>query len=145
MLFLLKRTVMGGIAGLLVLTALGLGLRHLLGDSAPPLSFTVRTVCLGAAVCGVVLLSDALIHFILWRVCGEPYRRRYRELADVFRSQSVFAIATGGLMAGIGEELVFRGLLLTPWYLIPAAVVFGGLHQLPAPLSRFTIWFIWEG
>jgi membrane protease YdiL (CAAX protease family) len=145
MLFLLKRSVAGGLCGLLVLASLGLLLRHLLGDSVPRLALTIPAVCTGFVVCGAVFISDAAIHGTLWRLGGESYRHSYRELASIFRGQTLFAILTGALMAGIGEELVFRGLSASPWFLVPAGIVFGLLHHLGRPLRLFTLWFVWEG
>jgi hypothetical protein len=145
MFFLLKRTVAGGLAGLLVLGVLGVGLRRLLGDSVPPLSLTWSAVWTGCAVCGVVLVSDGLIHGTLWLAWGEGYRRRYRELAGLFRGQSLAAALTGALMAGVGEELVFRGMSASPGVLFPAAVVFGLAHHVRRSLWGFTVWSVWEG
>ena len=145
MFFLLKRTVAGGLAGLMVLSALALALRYLLGDRVPPLSLTTNNVLTGCAVCAVVLASDGLIHGSLWLTWGEPYRRGYRELAGVFRGQSFAAVVTGALLAGVGEELIFRGLSTSPFVLFPAALVFGLLHHVRRSLWGFTLWSVWEG
>ena len=145
MLFRLKFTVAGALVGLLVLASLGLLLRHLLGNSVPPLVLTVEAARTGLVVCCAVLLSDALVHGTLWLLWGKPYRRAYHDLAAVFRGQSALAILIGALMAGIGEEMVFRGLSTSPWFLFPAAVVFGLLHHLGGSLRGFTLWFVWEG
>jgi membrane protease YdiL (CAAX protease family) len=144
MLFTLKRTWAGGLLGLVVLAALGLGLRRLLGTGAEagPLP---AAVVLGVAAFAVVLTSDVLLHGLFLLLFGAPYRRRHRELAQVFRGQTAAAILAGALMAGCGEELVFRGLGTGPAYLAVAAVVFGLLHHFRRSLWPFTVWAMWQG
>jgi len=64
---------------------------------------------------------------------------------ELFRGQRLPAIVLGAGMAGVGEELVFRGLSLEPAYLIGGAVVFGLLHHVRASLWPFTVWAIYQG
>ena len=144
MLFLLKRTWPGGLVGLAGLALLGLGLRRLVPEP-PPLRLAPRTAALGLAVFALVLCSDGLLHGLLLLLGGERYRRLHLKLAEVFRGQTVVALATGAAMAGVGEELVFRGLGSGPVYLGASAVVFGLLHHLGGRLWPFTFWAIWEG
>lgn len=144
MLFLLKRTWPGGLAGLAVLALLGLGLRRLVPDP-PPWQLSPRTAGLGLAVFALVLCSDGLLHGLLLLLGGARYRRLHRELAEVFRGQTTVALATGAAMAGLGEELVFRGLGSGLVYLGASAIVFGLLHHLGGRLWPFTLWAIWEG
>jgi membrane protease YdiL (CAAX protease family) len=144
MLFLLKRRWQTALAGLAVLAALGLGLRGLLRD-VPPLGFSAEAVLLGAGVFAAVLASDVALHGLFCLGFGAAYRRRHRELAEVFRGQSLAAILAGSLMAGVGEELVFRGLGSGPVYLTVAAVLFGGLHHIRASLWPFTPWAVYQG
>ena len=145
MLFLLKRTIPPALIALAALTALGLLLRWWIGDTVPPLRFTPYLVLLGLGVCGAALVGDALIHGGLSLAFGRPYQERYRELAGIFRGQSVAALFAGALMAGVGEELVFRGLSRSPAVLLPLAVAFGLLHHVRRRLWPFTLWSIWEG
>ncbi len=144
MLFLLKRTWAGALAGLVILALLGFGAR-IAFDLGPPLLFTWHNAFLGVLAVGVVLGSDGLIHGLGLLVVGEPYRRRHRALAEVFRGQSAAAILAGATMAGVGEEAVFRGLGADLRYLIPSAVVFGLLHHIRRDLWPFTVWAMWEG
>jgi membrane protease YdiL (CAAX protease family) len=144
MLFLLKRTWPGALAGLAVLALLGVSLRHLLA-TGPPVDASWESVVLGVAVVGAVLVSDVSLHGLFCLVFGQPYRRRHRELAEVFRGQSFAAILAGAAMAGFGEEWVFRGLGSGPVYLIASAVVFGLLHHVRRSLWPFTLWAVWEG
>jgi len=146
MLFLLKRSLAVSLPALAVLVLLGLGLRQVV-PSPTPFEFTpaLRLVLTGAAICGVVLCSDALIHGVLWLLFGDWYLQRYEKLAGVFRQQSRSGLVAGALMAGLGEELVFRGLTLSPLPLLGLAVLFGLLHHIRWELWPFTLWSIWEG
>jgi membrane protease YdiL (CAAX protease family) len=144
MLFVLKRTWAGGLAGLALLALLGLALRHFLG-SAPPIDPSLRNALLGLAVFGGVLASDVSLHGLFCLVFGAAYRRRQRELAEVFRGQGLAAIVAGAAMAGLGEELVFRGLSFAPAYLIGSALAFGALHHVRRSLWPFTAWAVWQG
>jgi len=143
MLFLLKRTWRGGVAGLAIRTALGLGFR--LFADGPSISHSGWNILQGVGVVGAVLFSDASLHGLFCLVFGEAYRRRHGELAAMFRGQSMAAILTGAAMAGVGEELVFRGLSTDGRYLIASAVLFGLLHHIRRSLWPFTLWAIWEG
>lgn len=144
MLFLLKRTWGKALLALLVLGVLGLGLRWLLGTGPPLLEAPVQLLYGGAAF-GVMLLSDGALHLLLSGGWGRPYRLRYDELAEVFRGQSVPAMVVGAAMAGVGEELLFRGLGTGIPYLCFSAVVFGLLHHVRRSLWPFTCWSIWQG
>jgi membrane protease YdiL (CAAX protease family) len=144
MLFLLKRRWTGGLLGLAVLALLGVGLRLLLG-TGPPVTPSPGAALLGVAAFAVVVTSDVTLHGLFLAVFGAPYRRRHRELAEVFRDQSLAAILAGAAMAGLGEEVVFRGLATGPVYLAAAAVVFGLLHHIRGRLWPFTIWAAWQG
>jgi membrane protease YdiL (CAAX protease family) len=144
MLFLIKRDWTGGLLGLVVLAVLGVGLRLLLRDG-PPVSPSLTAALLGVAAFAVVVTSDVMLHGLFLVVFGAPYRRRHRELAEVFRNQSLAAILAGAAMAGLGEEVVFRGLAKGPVYLAVAAVVFGLLHHIRGRLWPFTVWAAWQG
>jgi membrane protease YdiL (CAAX protease family) len=144
MLFLLKRTWPTGLASLVVLCGVGLALRALLGGG-PSLEASAHAVLLGVGTFGIVLASDGALHGLFCAAFGARYRRRQRELAAVFRGQSVAAILAGAFMAGAGEELVFRGLSTNPAYLVGGAVVFGLLHHIRPTLWPFTVWAIWQG
>jgi membrane protease YdiL (CAAX protease family) len=143
MLFLLKKRFITAAAGLTVLTAVGLSLRAWLPGVL--IALTPAAFGLGVLVFLAVLLSDGTIHGLLLLIWGKEYRRRHRALASLFRGQAFAAILLGALMAGIGEELVFRGVSLSPTYLFGAAILFGLLHHIRLDLWPFTIWSIWQG
>jgi membrane protease YdiL (CAAX protease family) len=144
MLFVLKRTWPGGLGGLAFFALLGLALRHVL-DGVPPINPSWRNLLLGVAVVGAVLVGDVSLHGLFCLVFGQAYRRRHRELAEVFRGQSLAAILAGAAMAGLGEELVFRGLSVDGRFLAASAVVFGLLHHVRWLLWPFTLWAVWQG
>src|SRR5262249_46900125 len=130
--------------GLLVCALLGLGLRALVPEP-PPIEPSFESVRLGVLVVGLVLCSDALIHGVLLLLFGEKYLRLHRELTNVFSEQTYAAMFAGALMAGAGEELIFRGLSVYPVYLGSSAVVFGLLHHIRRNLWPFTLWAVWQG
>jgi membrane protease YdiL (CAAX protease family) len=144
MLFVLKRTWRGALAGFVVLTLLGLALRRFVPDPLP-LEFTLADTIWGVAVVGGVLVSDGLIHGLLLLIGRDRYRRKHRELVECFRGQTVVAILLGSLMAGVGEELCFRSLDGGPIYLFTSALIFGLLHHINRSLLLITIWSIWQG
>src|SRR5262245_4797649 len=120
MLFLLKRTGPTAAAALTVLLPLGLVLRRFLPDP-PPVTLSLQTLLTGTITCGLVLFSDGVIHGTLLLTFRNHYWRKYWELVEVFRGQTAWAILTGALLAGVGEELLFRGLSHAPVYLGTAA------------------------
>jgi len=144
MLFLLKRTVSGSLLGLLVLAILGLIARQFV-PAAVPVEFSFSQALTGIVIAGIVICSDGLIHGSLWLLFGQTYLGRYEQLASTFRQQTLAAMVCGALMAGGGEELVFRGLSPSPAVLLPGAVAFGLLHHIRRDLWPITIWSIWEG
>jgi len=143
MLFLLKKHWTTAILGLVALSLIALILRAF--HIGSPIELSFRAVYLGLGVLAVVLFSDVAIHGLLCLIWGDEYRRRHRELAGVFHDQSRAAILIGALMAGVGEEMVFRGISLSPAYLFGMAVLFGLLHHIRREVWPFTVWAIWQG
>ena len=144
MLFLLKRTWQGGLLGLALLVPLGLAGRHFLGD-VPPLNVSLETLGQGVAVFALVLLSDGILHQLITKLAGERYHRRFQEWAGLFQQQSRLAIVAGALLAGLGEELVFRGLTSRFDLLLLTTVLFGLLHHVRRDLWPFTLWAAYQG
>jgi membrane protease YdiL (CAAX protease family) len=91
---------------------------------------------LGLAV-GVALIVSS-------RISVQRYawaRRLHLELRPFAQTLSPTAIIVLGLLSSGGEELLFRG-LLQPWMgLLPQALLFGFLHQVPGR-SRW-VWASW--
>jgi CAAX protease family protein len=132
--------LMGGVA-LALIWAMGTPLLH-------PTPVTVKAWALdessahlwsltGGLVFGVfvVLLSRVTVQRFEWA------RRLHLELRPFARGLDRTGIIVLALLSAAGEELLFRG-LLQPWMgLVPQAVLFGLVHQMPGP-SRW-IWVTW--
>lgn len=104
-----------------------------LGGAIPAHCFSALLgVCVGAIG---VLTTKALVLRVGF---AARLHSELRPLALGLSTQMVVVLAT---TSSIGEEFVFRGLLL-PWIgLVPQAVLFGLLHQTGGP-SRW-VWVIW--
>lgn len=123
---------------------LGFGLRSQLSN-VPAFEISLAHALFGSVLFLAILASDVTIHLTLSKVFGEGYRRRHRELAAIFRGQTVAAMLTGALMAGVGEEMIFRGLSTQALELATAAAVFGILHHIRARFWPFTLWATYQG
>jgi len=144
MLFLLKRQWSTALLGLAVLGLLGVGIR-LSFVTGPDLGVSPRTALLGLGLLAVILASDGIIHVSLSLGFGERYLARYRDLAALFQGQTTGAMLAGAAMAGIGEELLFRGVSVRPIALIVSAVIFGAFHHIGRRFWPFTIWSAYQG
>jgi membrane protease YdiL (CAAX protease family) len=92
---------------------------------------------LGGLIFGliVVALSRLTVQRFAWA------RRLHLELRPFARGLDATGIIVLALLSSFGEELLFRG-LLQPWMgLVPQALLFGLVHQMPGP-SRW-IWASW--
>jgi membrane protease YdiL (CAAX protease family) len=145
MFFFLKKTVPRALAALAVLASIGLALRWLARVDLPSWPSSPWPFLTGLAIGGAMLVSDALIHNGLRLAFRESYLRLFHELAGEFRGQSGAAMIAGAAMAGVGEELVFRGWSTSLEVLLALAVSFGLLHYMRWRLWPFTLWSIWEG
>lgn len=83
----------------------------------------------------VVMLTRPMVARLGWA------RALHQELRPIARGISTTGIVVLALLSALGEELLFRG-LLHPWLgLVPQALVFGLVHQLPGK-SRW-VWVAW--
>lgn len=83
----------------------------------------------------VVVLSRLTVQRFEWA------RRLHLELRPFALGLDATGIVVLALLSAVGEELLFRG-LLQPWMgLVPQALLFGLVHQMPGP-SRW-IWVSW--
>lgn len=83
----------------------------------------------------VIALSRVTVQRFEWA------RRLHLELRPFAQGLDRTGIIVLALLSAAGEELLFRG-LLQPWMgLLPQAVLFGLVHQMPGP-SRW-IWVTW--
>jgi Type II CAAX prenyl endopeptidase Rce1-like len=122
-----------------------------LGRLWGPSGSMTQSIGLGVAAgitCGLINL---LTHRIL--LCSKPgsYARQFEKFAiDVIgRMRPIDAVA-GGIMAGLGEEPLFRGVLVPACGppvvgVIVAAIVFGLAHYLRREYLGFLVWGMCEG
>lgn len=91
---------------------------------------------LGLALATVVVLSTrVMVPKVAWA------RDLHGELRPFARTMTLPWIVTIAVLSAVGEELFFRGLLQPFIGLVPQAVLFGVLHQLPGK-SRWA-WLVW--
>ena len=107
------------------------------GDQLPALAW-------GVAATGPMLLGFWLIDRFAWGPLAALKADVERLVVPVFRNSSIVDLALVALAAGIGEEMLFRGLvqhglanwLAPPWgiwlALAIASAAFGGAHMLSA-------------
>ena len=129
--------VLGGVALLLVWSRRGSPLLHPAPRWAlPPESAHAWSLALGLVfACLLVLGSRFTVQRYEWA------RRLHAELRPFARGLSPMGLVVLAILSSLGEELLFRG-LLQPWMgLLPQALLFGIVHQLPGP-SRW-VWASW--
>jgi membrane protease YdiL (CAAX protease family) len=100
-----------------------------------------------AAVLGVVLAAsiDSVIYLVNWIAGFRPFLEAFSAgFPRLFGRISVQAIFAGGLLAALGEETLFRGILQREWGLLAAAVLFALAH-VGRGLTLFSIWALLEG
>ncbi len=61
------------------------------------------------------------------------------EIKDMFDSMSVADLVVISLLAGIGEEMIFRGVLQTRFGIVIASIVFGLMHSVSVAYVVVTI------
>jgi len=103
-----------------------------LGEGSAPLWSLGLGIAFGVAL---VVASRITVQRYTWA------RRLHLELQPFARSLSPSAVIVLALLSSAGEELLFRS-LLQPWMgLLPQALLFGLVHQLPGS-SRW-VWATW--
>jgi len=95
---------------------------------------------------GVLIASlDSTIFLINWMVGVHPFLRAFdRAFTLLFSRISFPAVIAGGLLAGLGEETFFRGILQNEIGWIPAALLFALAH-VGRGFNLFAVWAIVEG
>lgn len=94
------------------------------------------SLLLGIAFGGLVVISTRpMVARFSW---AKHLHQTLRPIARSISSTGIFVLA---VLSAIGEELLFRG-LLAPWIgLLPQALLFGVVHQVPGR-SRW-VWVTW--
>lgn len=98
----------------------------------PPSLSHLYSGTLGATIgIAVVLLSPVLERSF------RPFRNLAAELAPIVRSIPASLTVPLALLSALGEELLFRGVLVPSIGVIASSVLFGLVHQIPGP-ARWT-------
>ncbi len=124
-------------------TALALALRDGAPWEYPDAWFELSpAMALAASAALGLLLALVLIVLTRWSVPRWHWARRlHLELRPVVQGLTISRIVLIAGLSSLGEELLFRGLLM-PWLgVLPTAVLFGVAHQIPGP-SRW-VWVGW--
>jgi hypothetical protein len=84
---------------------------------------------------GVIVASRVSVRRFAWA------KRLHEDLRPAVLGMSTLTIVALAALSSLGEELLFRSLLV-PWIgVVPQALVFGLVHQIPGP-SRW-VWITW--
>lgn len=147
---MLERRLVGTVYAVIGVTsaAVALALGHDPLRAPTPLAPALRSVGHlvqdGASVAGGLVVAALAIASARVFVARFAWARALHEsLAGVVRGSSDTDLVVAALASGIGEELLFRGLLTQTIGLIASSVIFGLLHQVRGP-ARFA-WAAWAG
>lgn len=130
--------------GLLLISNVWAGLRGiLLGDM---LKFNLQSIFVMLLGFVYVMSQDSLIYLVNWFVGFRPFLRAFDEaIEQLFGRIRLPAIVAGGLLAALGEETFFRGILQHEIGLVPAALLFALAHVGRGSMNLFAAWGILEG
>ena len=126
----------------------GLGAWHHLVRGELPLGDQIGL----GVLAGILSIGlDGALHEIFKRALGQTYTETFRQYAQVVLGGMHWpAYITGGLMASLAEEPLFRGALLPAFDsnvmgVTIAALVFAACHWLRLPFILFCFWAVLEG
>ena len=106
------------------------------GGSAPlPLALGSSALLGLAAAMGIITFTRVTVPRFAWA------QRLHAELRPVARDLTIGQILVIAGLSSLGEELLFRGLLVPTAGVVPAALLFGLAHQIKGP-SRW-VWAGW--
>ena len=146
MLFLAKqhaRTALLVMLGLLIVSNAWAGVRGIALNDAVTLDLvSVVSIALGLTLSASI---DSVIFLASWIIGFHPFLDSFKAgYARLFGHVGIPAIFAGGLLAALGEETFFRGILQREWGILPAAVLFALAH-VGRGLKIFTVWALLEG
>ena len=124
-------------------TALALALRDGVPweHPSPWLSLTSEAALITSALLGIVLAIGVIVATRVTVARFTWAKRLHDELRPVARDLSLVHILALAGLSSLGEELLFRGLLV-PWLgVFGSAIAFGLAHQMKGP-SRW-VWVAW--
>ncbi len=146
MLFYVKQratTALVTLIALLVIATLWAGLRGI--DLGAAVSLDVPALLF--ALVGITFIAslDSVIYMANWLVGVQPFLKRFDdEMGPMFAHVQPTAIVAGALLAALGEETLFRGVLQQEWGIVPVAVLFGLAHA-GRGLRLLAAWAVLQG
>ncbi len=123
----------------------------------PPLgefALEPSAIAWGIAATVPMLLLFFVIRAIPWRILARLRSIVDRQVLPLFRGWSVWDLASLSLVAGVAEEMLFRGVIQDViargtgplWALLIASVIFGAVHTItPAYAVVATLLGLWLG
>ena len=106
------------------------------GGAAPlPLSLASSALLGLTAATGIIFFTRVTVPRFVWA------QRLHAELRPVARDLTIGQILVIAGFSSLGEEILFRGLLVPTAGVVPAALLFGLAHQIKGP-SRW-VWAGW--
>ena len=110
-------------------------------SDASRVSPTAATVIGLATAAGLAAIQFILLRLVPERGPVRALRRLYRELLfPLFRASTPLEIVVISVLAGVGEEVLFRGAMQPEWGLIVTSLVFGLLHVGGRLTAALGIW-----
>ena len=118
----------------LVLLILSFGWLYVFPNPAVYAAIRVEPALLWALPAAIALLGAGALAVTLIPALRKAQLYVARQLFESLGPQDIVSV---GLLAGVAEELFFRGLVQNAWGLIPASLLFGIMH-LPVTAIHFT-------
>jgi membrane protease YdiL (CAAX protease family) len=151
MLFWAKQTTSRGLITLLLLAGASYALSAA-GHHSLSIRPRLSDAVVGVAIWLAILISDLALHALLSRFGSAGYQTVSTEFRAYVRRMTPAACIVGGLVAGLGEEPLFRGVLqpLLSAYspaigLLATAALFGAAHFIRPSLRLLAVWAAWQG
>ncbi len=115
-------------------------------DLASAIFVDVRSLIALLAGGALIVSLDGTIFLVNWMIGFHPFLRAFdRGFTVLFGRISFGAVLAGGLLAGLGEETFFRGILQSEIGWIPAALLFALAHVGRGGFNLFALWAVIEG
>ncbi len=105
----------------------------------------MRSLIALAAGGALVVSLDGVIFLVNWMIGFHPFLRAFdRGFTLLFARISFPAVIAGGVLAALGEETFFRGVLQHEIGWVPAALIFALAH-VGRGFNLFALWAVIEG
>lgn len=104
-----------------------------------------RALIVATAGLALTVSLDSVVYIINWMIGVRPFLRAFdRGFQLLFGRIGMAEVIAGGVLAGIGEETFFRGILHDEIGWVPAALVFALAH-VGRGFNLFALWAVVEG